>query len=195
VPAPDPSRVRRRRYLIALPVAALVAAGCSDSAVAHLGQPAGTHWTGDSLQVNEHRDWLIGSMVVCLDRAGSVTVTVTGVTAYGGDVAVTGFALRPNPFPAGGQMLGSAVDGFAAEGLHPGPATVTVVCDSAPGAGDELVVQLHSDGQATTKAQGLAVAYTSEGQPGELKIPLGLVLCTKPANNPECEVQMPTDSS
>ncbi len=132
-------------------------------------------------------------MVVCLDRPGAVRVTK--VQALGGDLEVTGFALRPNPAGTGASMLGSSVDTFVSEGLDPGAATVTAVCGSAPAAGDELIVRLHSDGTATTKAEGLSVTYVSDGTSGQLAIPVGLVMCIKPPEDPECTVQPPSGSS
>jgi hypothetical protein len=124
-----------------------------------------------------------------LDKPGSVKVA--DVHASGGDVTVSGFALRPNPFLTGGQMIGSMTGTLAHAGLTPGPAAVTQVCDPAAGAVDELVVQLHNDGITAARSDGLTVTYDADGQTHVLQIPHGFVQCAKPIEDPECETPNP----
>ncbi len=151
---------------------------------ARLVLPAGTHWVGDSIPVAKHHIWLLGATIVCLDKPG--TVTVTDVQSYGGNVDVTGYALRPNPVLTGGTMLGGDSGTLTDHHLQPGPAPVTAVCDPTTGAGDELIVELRNDTQTTIKAQGLTVTYTADGRTDQLQVPHGIVLCVVKSSDPSC---------
>lgn len=175
--------------------AAIAVAGCSHAARAGdaptLRQPAQAHWTADTLDLEYSKDWVVGSLLLCLDRPGKVTVT--DVQAYGGHLRLAGWALRPNPFQHGGQMIGSIYGNLASTGVVSTP-SVTQACSPTTGAGSELIVSLHATVNETAKAAGLAVTYSAPGARGRtVKVAHGLSLCA-PADRatPACELSAPT---
>jgi hypothetical protein len=119
---------------------------------------------------------VMGSMTVCLDRAGSVRVT--GVVPSDGTLDVTGWAFRPNPFLHGGEMIGDRAGSLRDAGFVPGtPEKLTIVCNHPNGNSYELLVQVRAVPQSTASS-GFTIHYqTATGDAEALTIPLRVIMC------------------
>lgn len=129
------------------------------------------------MDTNVQRDWIVGSLMVCLDRAGSVEVTK--VEPSDRSVQITGFGIRPNPALHHQNLVGALSETLATAGIAAGPRTLSIVCDQPTGNSYELVVQLHG-GASSVRTDGLDVTYVSDGQTRQLHIQHGLILCAHP---------------
>ncbi|MEP6813947.1 MAG: hypothetical protein ABI873_00175 [Marmoricola sp.] len=133
----------------------------------------------------------IGSMPLCLSRAGRVRVTAVRPVDPVGPLRVTGFAVRPNPYwlghESGGTMLGDKIGPLTANGFGHSH-IVDVACGKGDtGAGYELGLQLWRPGRAPVAASGFRVEYESAGHRARVILPNGVVLCPREAGAPECE--------
>ena len=172
----------------------LVLAGCTGGHVPltpagpGLIQPGTPNAVTDEVPVDVKTVWAIGSITLCLDGPGRVDVT--SVAAYGGNVDVVGFGLRPNPFLAHGQMVGALDLTLKGLGIPAGPQALTIVCDQPEGNSSELVLQVRA-GATSTRAKGVKVSYESAGQTRELSIEHGLILCLHPTdvNDATCKIR------
>jgi hypothetical protein len=154
--------------------------GCGDppSTYAHLVVPGLSNGTIEgSPHVGRGDLMTFGSMVVCLDRPGVVTVMAV-VPVGGAGVAVSEYGLRPSPFwTHKGSGIGDA-QGDLQQNHFPSHSTATLVCDAKTGRGYELGVVLKKldNGPATLK--GFKISYRSSGgHQGSILYPLGIVLC------------------
>jgi hypothetical protein len=117
-----------------------------------------------------------GSMIVCLDRAGSVAVTgITPIRSSG--LSVSEFGLRPSPFWTNkGTGIGDARGGLQKNHFTENH-LATLVCSSRTGRGYELAVALRKLTNSPASLTGFKIAYTSDGHVGSVTFPLGILLC------------------
>jgi hypothetical protein len=123
----------------------------------------------------------IGSMVICLDKAGSVTINdVTAVGAVG--LEQTGWAIRPNPSWQPSPTTGRGQLGVARRSLAQLEFPDSHVVDQKCGQGPEsyevgVQVQKTTTGEAGLHA--VKVTYTSNGDTKTYVFNLGVRLCNE----------------
>lgn len=173
------ARIRTASLLI--PVLAPLT-GCSATQMSPPAQlefpPGSINSLADVQNATGHKDWLIGSFPVCLDRPGEVHVT--GVVSEDGNVQVVGYGLRPNPGMTGGAMVGT----WPADVKAPDPITtqakesLTYVCGTATTDFYELVVTVRA-GTVNTHTDGFIAHFDSGGTTGQLVMPHEVTLCVR----------------
>jgi len=139
----------------------------------------------DVLAAVKHRSWLIGSLAVCLSAPGTLRVTKVASGA-GGDVAITAYGLRPNPFPAGGEMVGSWPTDVPLEptAVLSSSLPLTSQCSGPQAQVYELVVTVTA-GTTSSYTPSIDVTYQGEAGTGVLTLDHGIRLCLDAAV-PEC---------
>lgn len=128
-----------------------------------------------------------GSMMLCLDKPGAVTVTSVSPFRATGHITVHDFMLRKNPLWAHtGASLLEANSNLARAGFR-GARRVDVVCDHRIGRGYELGVQISKPTDTPASLKGFTIEYHSQGETGQLLFPYTIVLCSQPrASIPRC---------
>lgn len=121
--------------------------------------------------------YVVGSIPLCLDRAGEVIVKRVTVTGGEGGIEVQGFAVRRLQR----VTLGPRREELSAAGFHTGGSQrVTVACsiDSDDGTvPDELAVQFTRTGAESGVANGLRVEYLSDGDVHTVDLEVAVSLC------------------
>ena len=165
-----------RRGLTALAVAAAGLLASGRPAVHGLTFPGPLlPGLGEAIRVEQNSPWLLGSIPIC--PKGAAPVVVTAVKAEG-DLRVSGFTVRKNPYLSGQTMLADARGNLEANGLTPTPdARLNVPCDGPKGKFYELVLELTSS-DTETSATGYRIEYTSDGASGVLEVPYETHSCS-----------------
>jgi hypothetical protein len=132
-----------------------------------------------------------GSIILCLEEAGSVTVRTVELVEPSGSVRLDSFALRPNPFVR--QQPGVGAERSTLEELEFDPSVAQVVDTECPGEGEdetwdggsELAFQVSYDGSTETASASLNVTYEYASSGSRvLAIPFGVALCPGPCPDP-----------
>lgn len=161
--------------LLVVVVGLNVGFGSTGSGGPHLRLPPGPVATTEGwlANVKPGQDGTFGSMVVCLDKPGSVTITGVKPVDPQGGIRIDEFGVRPWTHLGILFKLGN----LEANHFHPGR-TVDVVCNKKTGAGYELAVAISRPSGAPAGMGGVVINYTSDGDKGSLTIPnTGMVLC------------------
>jgi hypothetical protein len=174
-----PVTAGRRLSVVGALASMLALAACSPAATEALRVPGGmTDATATVPYLPAGHAATFGSIIVCAASADT-PVTVTGVTlpqAVGG-LAVTGFAVRPNPADTGGApvgMAGEPLDSPLLAPLTPGPGPAAP-CDGT--GGSEVLVEVTRTADADGCAPGgLEIHYRAATGDAVLHIPLALGL-------------------
>jgi hypothetical protein len=121
-----------------------------------------------------------GSMILCLDRKGSVTLTgVQPVQPHGG-VQIKEWGVRPSPWWKHDHGTGiGALHGDLAHNHFAIGRKVSVTCDPATGRGYELAVSVSMPDRTPASMRGLHVEYDSNGQQRSLDYPITILLCPR----------------
>jgi hypothetical protein len=82
----------------------LVVAGCGFGGGPHLHQPNYGGGISDTLS-GPGEPFLVGSLFLCLDGPGEVTIDQVRLVGADPGMKLTGFAVRPNPNLRGGHMI------------------------------------------------------------------------------------------
>ncbi len=180
--AGNPALGRRVALWAALPLwvpgllTLTLTAGCASpnaptaGAYAKLVMPVEPNYVTSGYPSAAGRSWVHGSLTVCLDRPGEVTVT--DVTVLEGDLEVTGWALRDGRLRVNTGFVGD-LPGTVASNAIPNTNAITEVCaDNSY----EVIVQLKA-GTKTTEARGFVVHYESSHGERTLELPERLIVC------------------
>jgi hypothetical protein len=125
-----------------------------------------------------------GSIILCLEEAGSVTVRTVELVEPSGSVRLESFALRPNPFVR--QQPGVGAERSTLEDLEFDVSAKQVVDTECAGAGEdetwdggsELAFQVSYDGTSEAASASLNVTYEyAPSTTRVLAIPFGVALC------------------
>jgi hypothetical protein len=139
--------------------------------VARLDGPPILRGSRDTVNAVTSKDWIFGTLMVCLDRPGHVEITQV---VPDGDLTVTGFATRPNPMARGEVGVGSVASTLEARGLSGQP--LTLVCDGSGLNLHEVVVEMRA-GEHTTSSRGFTIHYVSDGYRLQRYYDREIVLC------------------
>ena len=150
-----------------------------------LATPNGRVVTKVAVRIHHGDTVSIGSMVVCLNKPGSITIEkVQAVHAIG--LRVTGWGLRPNPlwkFPGSpdpsdvGGQLGIERTPLRRIGFNAGD-VLEVPCGKH-GEGYELAVQVGKTTTGEAGASGWMVTYRTEGKTKTFVFPIAVKLCNE----------------
>lgn len=162
----------------------LALAGCgtsSDGPLRVAGQMPPDHWVLEGFgRVEPDVPLSMGSIILCLDRPGDVTITDVAPLHPVGTITVQTFAVRPSPFmrTPPGLALGDDIGPLGKFGFH-GNHVVPIVCDSRKGAGYELGLQITKPTRRPAAAAGWIVTYTSHGKLYHVQVPPEVKLCSE----------------
>lgn len=158
------------RYRSAAAALTLLCAGCGLGDAHNLEIGGGPiNDVSQTIHSTAHQPHLVGAMPICPQKGTTARVTTVG--PLNGDLRVTGFAVRRNPFLSGGEMIGDAVGTLEANGLdRRGGALLSVPCGPG-GRIYELIVEIDPGARATA-ADGFVVTYRSGRRTGHLEIPI-----------------------
>ena len=161
---------------------ALAASGCGTSSPAQgegprlvvLGTP---HDVAVGMgRVEAGAETSFGSMIVCLDRRGQVTITGVQPQDPSGGIRIDEFGVRPSPFWKHRTSIG-AYDGDLGHNHFKAGRTVDVTCNVKNGRGYELAVAVSRRDSTEARMDGVKVTYTSAGQTRSVTYPLTIYLC------------------
>jgi hypothetical protein len=149
--------------------------------------PAPSQLVEQVLQVGVGPKIIAGDMFFCLDRPGSITVDDVEPV---GDLRMTAYAIRANPFLTGGNMAGTQKGTLHANHIENNPGPLTTVCSQNSGQGYELVTELNISDR-TTSASGFRIRYHAEpgGSASMLVIRLGITYCSATDTTEDCHAQ------
>jgi hypothetical protein len=117
-----------------------------------------------------------GSMILCLDRQGQITVTGASPVDAQGGIRIDQFGVRPSPFWRDtGTGIGVQNGDLRANGFQVGR-TVDVTCNHG-GRGYELALAVSMSDSTEASMAGVEITYTSAGQDRSLTFPITLFLC------------------
>ena len=148
--------------------------------------------TEDVVAAVKHPSWRIGSIPVCLSAPGTLRVTKVA-SGKGGDVTISGYGLRYNPYPAGLEMVGSWPTDLplAPEPVLNASLPLTAQCSTSESSSYELVVTVVA-GSKSTYTRSLDITWEGEGGTGVLTFDHGIRVCTD-AVVPECRGVLATE--
>jgi hypothetical protein len=127
-------------------------------------------------EVKPGTETTFGSMILCLDRRGQVTVDgVKPVDPIGG-ITIEESGVRPSPYWKGKPAIGVYSGDLEHNRFHAGQ-TVDVTCDLHTGRGYELAVAVSMSDSTEARMSGVQVTYTSGGQQRSVEYPLTMYLC------------------
>jgi hypothetical protein len=128
-------------------------------------------------------------MLLCLTGPGRAVITAVRPIHPVGPIDVLGYAVRPNPFLTGGEMLGDVYGTLRTHGFTANR-TVDAPCGGADsGQGYELGLELSVPPGANSGTTGWEIDYRIGDHTASTTFPLGTVLCStphiddKPCNN------------
>ena len=124
---------------------------------------------------------VIGEMFLCLTSPGRAVITAVRPVRPVGRIEVIDFAVRPNPFLRGGEMLGSDIGTLRTHGF-PADRVVGTPCGAAnSGHGYELGLELAVPPGTNAGTSGWEIYYSVGGQAASIVFPYGAVLCSTPS--------------
>ena len=132
--------------------------------------------------------YVVGDLIICLDRPGSAVIDRVESIEPTGDLALTDFGVIPNEMERGGM-------GFSDEYLHTPiaqlrqPQPVDVVDGAcADHASVALLLEYRRpDGDQSAGNKGIVIHYTSDGDRRELSVTWQILLCTPgDTTTPDC---------
>ena len=143
-----------------------------------------------------------GSLILCVDRPGTVTIEHVTLKTAGPGIHLDAFAVRPNPYLHGQQALGEADASLTASGFAPKknqgvdstcltqkeqntPSTWAAAAEKGRG-GVELAMQYSSTATKTQTASGIVVQYLSGSHQETLTIPFAVTLCAADDHTDQC---------
>jgi hypothetical protein len=144
------------------------------------------HLVSDGVGRNAAGDPVVwGGMLMCVPGHGTATIVGVEPVSPTGGLHVQGFAVRPNPIPTGGVLVGD-FRGTLSDAGFGSDTSVTVSCDSHQ-VGVELAVQAARPGSQDASSSSWRVSYSAGGRTGSLVIPLAVQLCgERSPSAPEC---------
>ena len=123
---------------------------------------------------------LIGEMLLCLSGPGRAVITAVRPVHPVGTIDVIDYAVRPNPFLTGGEMLGSDYGALRTHGFTANQ-TVNVPCGTGDsGQGYELGLELSVPSGTNAGTTGWDIDFRIGGHTGSTTFPYGTVLCSTP---------------
>lgn len=141
-----------------------------------LGDP-GSHNVAIGLgKIKPGAEASFGSMIVCLDRDGQVTIDGVKPVDPEGGIRVDQFGVRPSPYPKHEPSIGAYKGDLEHNGFKAGR-QVNVTCDMKTGRGYELAVAVSMPDSAQARMSGVEVLYTSAGQRESVTYPITVFLC------------------
>ena len=120
---------------------------------------------------------LVLGAVVCTSDPGWVRVVAVRAHDGSDNFAVEAFSVLPNPSMNGRDWPGDYRGPLTQAGFEAGADRIDLVCDSRPGAGYVVGVQLARTGPGPASAEGFDIVWTSEDGTGTLYVASGVVLC------------------
>ena len=169
-------------------VTAAVLAGCSQPQPVPQLRMAGPHAAGEfGLNIVAPRPGAqlsVGAMNLCID---SGTADITDAHFHDGDLAVQAFRVRA--LQADEVGLGYLPGTLMEHGFPATSQPVAVACASSEQPGverAELGITVASDAAKPVRGRDLVVSYSTSNGPGELTLPLRLVVCPPDRATP-CE--------
>jgi hypothetical protein len=128
--------------------------------------------------------WSFTTDILCLTGPGQAIIDDVAMHEPTGGLHVDAFALRPNPFPTGGQVIGAGAVPLASlnDGYIVGRQTIETVCPTAGQeeswtGGREFAIQVSKPSAGPAYGLSLDVSYESGGAHETLTIPFGVALC------------------
>lgn len=169
----------RSRAIVSAVVLAILLAGCGSGGpgpeLVTLGAVGGA--IARQPNVREARPQTWGSMMLCLNRPGSVRVTDVRAVQSTSSFKIVEFGLRQSPFwKRSGPAVGTEYGDLAKIGFSSNH-TVNVTCDSKTGRAYELAVVVERSGPSTASMRGFDIEYSSHGKRQSLMFPLQISLC------------------
>ncbi len=124
-----------------------------------------------------HRPYSLGGWVMCLDRPGSVTIDKVDLLDPSGGIVLQAFSSRRQSRTRG--MLGEEERPLTELGFPARSPAVTTICgkDRDDILRTELGLQYGKTGDATARAAGVRVFYTSAGRQHTVDFALDMRLC------------------
>jgi hypothetical protein len=117
-----------------------------------------------------------GSMILCLDRRGQVTITGVQPRDPSGGIRIDEFGVRPSPFWKHQTSIG-AYHGDLEHNHFKAGRKVDVTCNVRTGRGYELAVSVSMSNGPQARMDGVEVTYTSAGETRSVTYPLTIYLC------------------
>ena len=136
---------------------------------------------------SNHAD--IGEMLLCLTGPGRAVITDVLPVRPVGTVEVVAFAVRPNPFLSGHDMLGSGRGTLQENGFNTADRIVDSQCVSGSGQGYELGLELTVPAGTNAGTKEFQIDYTVGDHSANLTYSLGAILCSTPSvDDAQCQL-------
>jgi len=151
------------------------------------GGPTGGGLTAmPGVSPTNHAD--IGELFLCLGGPGRAVITLVRPVQPVGTVEVVAFAVRPNPFLRGGNMLGSGRGTLQDNGFNSADRVVDAQCVSDSGQGYELGLELSVAPGTNAGTTAFQIDYTVGDHAASLTYPVGAAVCSTPSvDDPPCQ--------
>lgn len=165
------SQKRILSVAVAVVLVTATATGCGQlDEGARLVSPGTTEVWAKLPDVKANTPMSFGMGVVCLDRAGKVTIESATVQEPKGGLRVAAFAVRPNqPNQLGAEPKPLKDTGFGQSRV------VDQVCDQQQEA--ELGVELTKPSDALAMGRSIFLHYTADGKRRTMRVPFAVSLC------------------
>ncbi|MGW4642207.1 hypothetical protein ACWEN6_27080 [Sphaerisporangium sp. NPDC004334] len=162
-------------------------AGCaSESALLYIDQDV--TFTATLPDTTTGKAYSLGSWVVCLDRPGSVTIDKAELLKPSGGIRLQAVSARPQSRTT--PMLGNVDQPLTKVGFPARPPAITTVCgkDGDQTLRTELGLQYGKTGDATARAEGVRLTYTSAGRRHSVDFSMVVELCAPgDTRTPRCK--------
>ena len=123
---------------------------------------------------------LIGEMLLCLTQPGRDIITAVRPIHPTGTIDVLRYAVRPNPFLTGGEMLGTVYGTLRTHGFTADRAVDAACGAVGSGKGYELGLELSVPPGTNAGTTGWEIDYRTGDRTASTTFPYGAVLCSTP---------------
>jgi hypothetical protein len=171
--------MRRLTALLTILVVGPLCAACLGHSTVRVTVPGTPNDVGEgAAHIRTGQPVSVGSMSLCLSRAGRATIDDVSLVGPVGGIEVDGWTLVNHPKQATEMFVGTDRRTLRSYG-YPLTHTVDMTCPGSPDVQslDELVVQVERTDDRDAGSHAFRIDWTSNDDHGSLVFPLAIALC------------------